>query len=476
MNTFRLNTPVSVRSHFLHSAPAITLGSNYNHYSDSVDNLYSLHHEYLHYEDFTSLPFLCTKYFWNQLSNVLTIETFKGKTPPEIRFPKWNEALPFKTNIEVLGHRKLGIPHQLGYDVLLEASAILNFLVKPERDLEKYSMRVLKFLMEDASLNDNLVHIGGVQLIENAVRTFRSKFQPNKIPILDRVLPALIPKVIGEWTFGYSMILEGFDKIPFTWDDVHEFMASKYIDVWYTYTDKVTQIYQSALINSDFEEFIHISHLRDISIVGFYSFLNILYKLVLEQIKQVYADNQRLFQMFVSPLLNLLRLNEALNPQTLTKYGVKKLWSRWIPIPLFIFTSKNLDSVRLDIPDPNEGNVIYRFSQSLSSDRDVYALYGWLEMLFINELCDAIVKRQQTFTCPVWAWTREQYGYGFKKGKRSRDHVERMCNDSLNIDINISKQDKRILPSHKYCKIDINDINYNGEKCFFHHCMDLLSK
>ncbi|MBT8342167.1 MAG: hypothetical protein HKP58_09815 [Desulfatitalea sp.] len=81
------------------------------------------------------------KYFWKQFIAAHIVYAHKQRKTINITSPylKWDkEGFPFHTNIEILNQKEIRISHELGSDILIEAAALLNYLNKPENELNRY--------------------------------------------------------------------------------------------------------------------------------------------------------------------------------------------------------------------------------------------------------------------------------------------------------------------------------------------------
>lgn len=477
-----LVNPVSIRSHFLHSAPLIALGYNYvGEEGDSIQNAYTLLHEYLHYEDFTYWPILAMGYYWKTFAALNRVYTFRHQDVSLTNYENhpfylWNYmGLPSSTNIDNLVDGGYRIHGEIGSDVMLEASALLNYRGKRKSDrLRKYSEDIIDYLLSDKVHEANIVHSIGVKLSLKAGHVIEEIFkrnQPSEEAGFLWELTARIPFVIATCTFGYSMILNGYEPKETRWEKAREFILNNGLKVWDVYTKKMKIIIVDVLLRHNFDEFVRLLEFRDISIIGYHCFVTVIYLSMYKYVTKLYSDNERLACLFMEPLQNILKLHEAENRTTLSRSGVPKLWAHWIPVPIIAFANHELNLIRIDFDNAPEGFFLLRWSQSVTDRSDFIYMVSWLRMLFYNELSAAISKERDVFHCPLWRWTQYQYHL---QGCDDSDAVEKylttFCNRNMNFDDNLIGKSQKIFPSEQYCQCEMR--KYTMEKrntlCFFH--------
>lgn len=291
------------------------------------------------------------------------------------------------------------------------------------------------------------------------------------------VLPALLPHAIAIRTFGYALVLNGYNAKKIEYRDVQSFVLSNYHSIWETYTEKVNSIFREVLINRNFDEFLQLIYLRDLSIVSYHCFLTISFFSISNKIRELFPNDDRLWTHFFSPLLDINRVHDALNGPTLKRYGAPKILERWVPIPVFLFDEKRLDSARLDTKNAPAGNNILRFTQSITEIRDFMSIYSWIQMLFTDSFIKALQANESKVLCPIWRWVRDQNdSIGKEKEKYTSKHLSSLCNDSLNITLELVQQKGKIYPSEQYCSVILDKYNLRNEvKCLFRHCIELYS-
>lgn len=129
-----LNLPsISIRSHFLPRAPLIALGSSSpNRLKDKKPFIFTVLHEYLHFEDCTYWPITVMKYMRDTIRAAHTLHIcLNPDSKIKTRNPDESLYIPFHTQA-VLGDNCEVHVERIGLDALLEASAILNYRVKPK--------------------------------------------------------------------------------------------------------------------------------------------------------------------------------------------------------------------------------------------------------------------------------------------------------------------------------------------------------
>lgn len=479
-----LSNPITIRSHFLINAPIMALGSNYlGNDSISIKSQYTLLHEYLHYEDYTYWPFLGMSYFWKTFIQLHKLFNFRYPLKQNHNYKnglifRWSsKSLDFKTKYLTITPKNFEIKN-IGFDILLEASALLDHKFKPKTNiLYDYSNVIINILLSDDLCNDNLIHMIGVRLMINAANDLntRSLGKLFNTEFLE-ILPAVIPSLIAHRSFGYAMILNGFKSNILEWLEINDFIVRNYKEVWETYIEKTKSIYEDVLLKNKYDEFFKLFELRNLSIIGYHSFLQQTYLAMNKYFLKLFENNSSLLTIFFYPLLNILKYYEASNKATLLASNIPKLWEQWIPIPVILFWNKTLESVRIEINDKNKGYFIFKWSHSIKDMEDFYAAYGWIKMLFYNSFFNAIQSGDLSFYCPIWEWVV----YQFKKlGQNNIKDIEifcdKLCNKSMKLDINFNLKNYQLNPSEDYCCFNIKSKMMNKEQiCLFHNTINSI--
>lgn len=486
MNDFNikeiLSNPISSNSHFLGSAPIITLGNNYKDEKNNINNLYTLLHEYIHYESYIIFPFLSINYFYKTYTNLYELYNFKNPLKNNLGYKdtqiyNWSiKNFNFKTEYFYKSDKNYEIS-KIGLDILLEASALLNYLIKPKKDeLYNYSNSIINNLLAYETNESNVIYKIATQTMISIKNDIKKKFL-HVFNIFGtetlETLQAIIPSRIAIGTFGYSMILNGFNSSNLEWSDINNFIIDNYFEVWDKYLEKIDSIYKDVILNNNYLEFLKIIYLRDLSVIGFHCFLLQTYLAFFKKFSEIYENNYKLIMIFLSPLLNIIKYYEAVYKPTLIKSKVPKLYNLNVPIPVILFKTNALTSINIEYK--NESEFFFKWGSKLKYWEDIYPVYYWILMLFSNAFFNTIKNNESNIACPIWEWA--EYNLS-KVGINDIKSIELFCNKfcigSLGLDIDLQTRIYGFNPTKDYCNFDLKNLNNKTKMCLFHNLVKYL--
>ena len=485
-----LSNPLSRTSHFLTCAPMIALGYNYEIDSSSKDgetyikDLYVLLHEYVHYECYTYWPSLVITYFINAIEAMNTIYSFAHPACKSLFLSGMHSFLtqvvgtiPEKAIIRQRGTNDVDII-EMGTDILLEGTALLNYRCKPRNKLYQFSEEVIQYLLSSKN-KSNFIHFISVNLSIQLVECLEDiigKRKSNLTKDLLYKMPATINFVLSLYAFGYSMVMNGFNIKKLDWQNAMAFVRTMGIELWHTYIGTVKRLFNDIYLKHEFGQFVLVNDpkYRDVSIVGYHCFLTLIYSEAYRQCMAI-KSNDKLFFSFFGPIQTLLKLNEAMNIQTLRKYSAPKIWPSWIPVPIISIYRRHLGSVRFSKSRRSTGSFTLAFGVENSIRGYEHALYGyvWTRMLFLTDISESIKDKGGRLYCPLRRWVRSQYE---AIGITDEDSIDRFlvefCNNGLNVNYDLIPEEHTILPSETYCSFSITEpfkIRSGEAICYFHN-------
>ncbi len=482
----KISSPsISIRSHFLPMAPLIALGSKSpNGKKYDVPFLYTLLHEYLHFEDYTYWPATVMRYMraTNRSLTVLQSCLYLSKSteikpnPPPL---EQDTDIPLNTKATLTKGSVFSINGPIGIDALLEASAILNYRVKPPKTnyLYDYSEAVVRKLVTNPIDENNLIHTIGVRLLIRASTEMRRLYQSGKSNYLDEkeektfyTLAATLPSIIMRNTFGHAMLLNGFKNGQFIWQEAFDFVAENFENLQNTYLAKTKELLHKCLIENDFNETLDILPLRDLSIVGYHCYITLCHNLIYANAVKLFGDNMAVVYMHIAPLLSILKLHEALNKLTLSLYKAPNLKPHWIAVPVIFFPEKALSAVALDF-DLSSPNFRFKWINEMQYDSfEYHYFFSWIRMAFTNSQLEAIDQSATHFCCPIYRWVNDQYSDIGGSSIDSAHFLMKFCNSCMACDFDIKPYGRKVNPSHDFCSSAVPGKGLGGTRsgCFFH--------
>lgn len=476
---FTLGEPVSFRSHFLFLSPLIALGSNYKNESiDSREDLWVLLHEYLHFEDYTSWPCTSMNYLQNASNVLKLVEGYRkygiNELSENCKSLSCSPIIPHSSGIKVLDGNRCSITEgKIGGDILLESSAILNYLVKPDNSLTDYSSSLATWCRDNIS-EANKVHAVGVNITLNAVEklkhiTFGGE-KPSSEDEFFTILPARLHQLIATYGFGYSLLLCGFNAKEYKWDLVYFFVLQNHQQIKDTYTSIVNKIFSDVLTKHEFSQFLDILNLglRDLSIISYHCYFLISQNNIYKKSTEYFPNSTQIQQILCQPTLNILKLLEALNHTTLRKYNAQNLKPYWPSVPVIMQAGVSFTGVRLDFNRENKNDWTFRWSDTLTEKKDYYHLYSWVQMQFTNQLSESLMRRNNQCSCPIYDWAKRQH----ESDNELENFLHKFCNKSMAVDVNLSSRSKKtIYPSEEYCNYSLGKNNTSNNDCYFHQTL-----
>ena len=492
-----LSTPITENSHFLTSAPLISLGRNFSNYSPStIEHSYILFHEYIHYESFITWPFLCLNYFLKAfystlyiLSNkyVIDISSFKN----DLSYYYWlNNRYLFSTHFNKSSSGETLIASNIGTDILTEGYALLDYKSKVgTAEYISYSERVVDYLINIDYVYQNSIHAQAVKLLLNTSELIREDIKQS-IPatnsssskdIFNRFfghLPPFIVHSISFRAFGYSMALHGFDHNNLSWNSAYTFIKNNYNLVWDTYCDKISILYKDVLINRTFDEWKYILKYKDSSIIGIHCFMTITYQNMVNTLMPLIMKHkdQRLFGLTFCSTINILKIYEKIFFDLINQYNVPKLFDKWIPIPVIDLGGKLLEGLQLKVVTNKIRNFSLNWFDSFESWDDRIYLVGWFNLLFSSRIFEKLDNCEKQIRCPILEWVTYQTN-SFKKQEIGNndiiDFLNHFCKEYMAFNIGLKKTSNKFNPSIDFCCFYPDDQLQKDDTdlCYFNNFM-----
>jgi hypothetical protein len=476
-----LSSPISFRSHFIPRSPIIALGRNYiPEKGKEIKDLYILHHEYIHYEDYLSWPCTSIGYFKQTQQSINIIADYYKHGLAKYKISTDQDSVISLSSKILINGSKISIDKPIGADILLEASSLLDFLLKPESELKEFSRHLAEKILNDVPLPENLPHFTGVKLIYTAVEKLRNIAPPSLAQknspynTFFNDLPAALPRVMSVFTFGYAIIRSGYSGSNYNWDSVNNFVLSNYFKVRDTYTKILHETYSSVLIDNNYDLLIDILQpgIRDLSIVGFHSFINLSYLILYNNTQSLFIGDGRLLGMLLAPILNIVKLYEAMNSKTLSKYGLKKIFPEWVPVPVILYRNGGLSCVSLKFATSNRDDGFHYVWGGLKGAADHYRLYSWINMAFLENLKDCLLKNCDIITCPIFEWSNNVS----LNDDDSVNFLNSFCGNCMNVGLEFNYLNGKTHPSEDFCSYKITTDNKKSRACYFHDWMKMVMR
>lgn len=476
---FALHKPILTSDHFLPSSPIIFLGRDIKIGSEKIiENRYALLHEYGHYEDYISWPLTSIQMLKNISKNIEVINTYKKtKDLNALSKLKFNEQyFPFESKITIHGDNIFSIlDNKIGYDIILESSAILNHIKRPLNNLNRYSTMLADKLYQEKLQPWNKIHSVAVRLTHDAVRGIMKEVGIND-DAYHNFLISDLNKIIARVSFGYVITQMGYNIKDKNYQNLNMFIINNISNIECQYKDLTQKLYSDVLIYKKYDEIIKLlfnfgQPLMDFSVFAYHCYLSVIHSLYYIRIKEYFPDDKELESLFMTPILNILKMYEALFYKILREYNIPKLKPYRTPVPIILYNEQKFSLVQLEMMNDNSG---FQFIWGINNNEDKYSAYSWLQMLFINKLTNSFTEGKNNCICPIF----EKINKFHDKDTMKRDNfLNKFCNSSMNYNLDMVSNVHNCSPSEEYClnKFDNKDENKDENKnCFFHNSINYI--
>ena len=335
------------RSTFAIEAPMILLGTDYDKEAfEPVQNHFIFFHEYLHYEQTTSWPILLVLH----LARIIATHQQATGRQPSSNFHRIISRIRNLFPPTAWDDQKVaaaqGSTARPGVLALMEGNALLDAYRKPERYFAKsYAIQRITQAFGSRDFSRNRLHLIGMESCLACVGLGNHKFSgfndaEESRAQLAAAIPELVAMVALQNTFLATGIVPGRFTTTMLFASIESHGAIAFVNA---YLDEYEALCQISFGEHRFDtimESLLVQERRTLGIVGAYTLLRYFHSLLFRLMGQeprTYVD-----MIALGACLNLLRINEAYNYPTLSKFYERGLDPLWVPVPTLILTSGSL--------------------------------------------------------------------------------------------------------------------------------------
>jgi len=456
-----LGAAVSPRSHFLPKSPIITIGEKVPETDEETISFhYTIHHEYMHYEEFISWPLTNIGYAMRAMRIQDEFARFFGvaiqgggtgrlKRTPHLAIPwaseRWDDNLVAA---------KQSSSFQIGLSALLEAAALLDCFVKRPGGNEthvEFSVAALEHLFRERDLVNNREHIIGVESCLAAIGLGNQHFRIAEDKRETHLLAGSLPVILMTRTLAHTIVELG-GSTQWEYPQVGEFIQEHFPEILGGYFQNLKKNCQAIFSERDVSKCsgLFSGELRDLSIVANHILFGAFYGMLQTRLP---GDAQAFpFLALQWSLLSILKTYEAMNMLTLKRRGVPYLRPSFSSVPTFVFQRRLLTGMWLEFPNGPTGGFRIRFGGESMKPEQVVSWYQWLTLAILSAIAESLSIGATEIECPFCAWVKRGYvERGENKEAAVFEHLSEMCNESLRISVRNDVLAGRIDPSPDYC-------------------------
>jgi hypothetical protein len=456
-----LGDAVSPRSHFLPKSPIITIGEDIPKTErDAISFLYTIHHEYMHYEEFISWPLTNIGYALSAMRIQDEFARYFGVAiegggevgltrTPQLVIPwvseHWDNSL-----VAAMQSRRF----QIGLSALLEASALLDCFVKRpggNEALVGFSFAILEYLFRERDLVNNREHIIGVEGCLAAIGLGNQHFKIAEDKRHNHSLAAMLPSILMIRTLGQTIVEFGGSS-QWQYTQVANFVQGRFPEILGGYFQNVRKYCRAIFSERDVSIYSDLlsPDLRDLSIVANHILFSAFYQMLRTRLPR----NAQAFPFFAIqlPLLSILKTYEAMNILTLKRRNIPYLRPSFSLVPTFVFQRNLLTGMWLDFPTGPTGDFRIRFGGDDIKPEQALSWHQWLVFAVLFSIAESLSTNATEIECPFYAWVQRGYmEIGEKRMAAVFEHLSIMCNQCLRVGARSEALAGRIEPSPNYC-------------------------
>ncbi len=457
-----LGHSIGPRSHFLPITPMITLGEHFPSKGlPETQVAYVMHHEYLHYEQFTTWPITLLQYVEQSLKLSSLFARYHRVTT-SLAGPQGfglGSIIPFESTGWDDRHVAANQPSSfsIGLGALLEADAILDCFRKTEENLiARVGVQVVELLFRQRNLSSNRTHIIGTESCLAAVGLGNQEFRDPRLREM-LALASSLPRLVFLFSLGRALISVGVEEHNWNHDQILSKITSHPVEFFSNYRNYVREGIHVAFAERGLADWLlDRVRLRDVSIVGTHAAVTVLFSYM----QKLVPDDAPAFPLLASQwtVLHLLKLFEAVNPRTLTRYGAKVMHPVFTPVPAIFFRRQELGALWLKVLDEESGDVTIKSNPLDLNEDEIIGWLHWTRYACVHEVGEALQQSRKDVTCPFRIWIMRQFTEtGVNDETAVNKHLGVMCNGNLRLTATGEVIDTTIYPSAEYCTCSTTD-------------------